>query len=299
MDLQETYPDKFTQWLNRLGYAETTAESYHQRLESFLLWLKTQHIQTLDEIKQTHFEAFKTHLEKRTNINKKSGGLSLSYIQSHINTIKLFSRYLQLTEGKPILTTEIKVNGQKTNQTIVLTKPEIKKLYESTDNSPSGYRDRAILAIFYACGLRCGEGLRLEPGHVHYGKGLLYVAPGKNNRSRFVPMNETTMQHLKEYEQYSRNLNQTTNKAFLLSTRGNAITSNCINNRIKYLADQSGINKRVYVHLLRHSIATHLLQEGMEIETISQFLGHNTLEATQIYAHLAAKTTTETEKQEA
>lgn len=295
MDLQETYPDKFTEWLGRLGYAETTAISYKQRLESFLLWLKTQHIQNLGDIKQPHFEAFRTHLEQRTNQNKKSGGLSLSYIQSHINTIKLFSRYLQLTEGMPILTTEIKVNGQKTNQTIVLTKPEIKRLYEATDNSPNGYRDRAILAIFYACGLRCGEGLRLEPNHIHYGKGLLYVAPGKNNRSRFVPMNETTMQHLKEYEQYGRSLTTTTNKAFFLNVKGNAITSNCINKRIKYLADKSGINKRVYVHLLRHSIATHLLQEGMELETISQFLGHTTLEATQIYAHLAAETPTGTE----
>lgn len=295
MEILETYPDKFTEWLNRLGYAETTTESYKQRLESFLLWLKTQHIQHLDEIKQPHFEQFKTYLEQRTNFNKKSGGLSLSYIQSHINTVKLFSRYLQLTEGKPILTTEIKVNGQKTSQTIVLTKPEIKKLYEATDNSPGGYRDRAILAIFYACGLRSGEGLRLEPGHIHYGKGLLYVAPGKNNRSRFVPMNETTMQHLKEYEQYSRSLITTTDKAFFLSTRGNAITAGYINNRIKYLADQSGITKRVYVHLLRHSIATHLLQEGMELEVISQFLGHTTLEATQIYAHLAAETPTETE----
>jgi len=294
MNTFENYPEIFTQWLSRLGYAETTTISYQQRLESFILWLKTQHIQNLDEIKQPHFEAFKTHLEKRTNINKKSGGLSLSYIQSHINTIKLFSRYLQLTEGKPILTTEIKVNGQKTNQTIVLTKPEIKQMYESTDNSPSGYRDRAILAIFYACGLRSGEGLRLEPNHIHYGKGLLYVAPGKNNRSRFVPMNETTMQHLKEYETYSRSLNVTVNKTFFLNTRGNAITANCINNRIKYLADKSTINKRVYVHLLRHSIATHLLQEGMEIESISQFLGHSTLEATQIYAHLAAETPTET-----
>jgi len=71
MDLLKTYPGRFTEWLNRLGYAQTTAKSYKQRLESFLLWLKTQHIQTLGEIKQTHFEAFKTHLEKRTNQNKK------------------------------------------------------------------------------------------------------------------------------------------------------------------------------------------------------------------------------------
>jgi len=298
MNTFENYPEIFTQWLGRLGYAEATGKSYKQRLESFLLWLKTKHIHNLDEIDQPHFGQFKTHLEQRTNINKKSGGLGLSYIQSHINTIKLFSRYLQLTEGKPILTTEIKVNGQKTNQTIVLTKPEIKQMYEATDNSPGGYRDRAILAIFYACGLRSGEGLRLEPNHIHYGKGLLYVAPGKNNRSRFVPMNETTMQHLKEYEQYGRSLTTTTNKAFFLNTRGTAITANCINNRIKYLADQSGINKRVYTHLLRHSIATHLLQEGMEIESISQFLGHTTLEATQIYAHLAAETPTETENQD-
>jgi len=121
MDILETYPDKFTEWLSRLGNAEATGKSYKQRLESFLLWLKTKHIQNLDEIRQTHFEAFKTFLERRTNYNKKSGGLSLSYIQSHINAIKLFSRYLQLTQGKPIITGEIKVNGKKTNQTIVLT----------------------------------------------------------------------------------------------------------------------------------------------------------------------------------
>jgi len=92
---------------------------------------------------------------------------------------------------------------------------------------------------------------------------------------------------LKEYVKYGRAyLSQEENDYFLLNYRGQFLGTNGISIRLKKLAEISRIEKRMYAHLLRHSIATHLLQAGMEIEKIGQFLGHNSLRATEIYTHI-------------
>lgn len=283
----KTYRDEFTKWLGRLGYAISTIEGYEKQLKAFFEWLNSNHIRELDELTQTQLEAYNKHLHRRKNKHKQ-GGLSSCYIQSHINVIRLLSKYLELTGEKKIFTGGIHAEQGTKTPRAVLTQNEIKRLYKATDDTPDGLRDRAILSLYYGCGLRYGEGIRVEKKHIDYHRGLLYIVPGKNYQSRFIPINEKIIKDLQDYETYGRPyFTKEYSTGFLLGNNGCTPCSSTIGKRLKYLLDKAEIQKPVCLHGLRHSIATHLLQQGMPLEQISKFLGHRSLDSTQIYTRIA------------
>lgn len=282
-----TYQSEFIQWLQRTGYAMTTIEGYERQLQTFLEWLNKNHVKELSEVNQSNLEAYNEFLHQRKNKQKK-GGLSSCYIQSHINVIRLLSKYLELTGEQKIFTGNIHIEPGAENQRNILTQREIKQLYKATDQTPNGLRDKAMLGLYYGCGLRYGEGIRVEKKHLDYHKQLLYVMPGKNYRSRFVPMNERLINDLQEYETYGRPyFTKEHSTGFLLGNKGKALSSTTIGKRLKLLLEKAGIQKQVCLHGLRHSIATHFLQQGMPLEQISRFLGHTSLDSTQIYTRIA------------
>lgn len=283
----KTYQTEFVKWMQRIGYAMTTIEGYERQLQTFFEWLIQNHIKELNQINQSNLEAYNQFLHEKKN-KQKQGGLSSCYIQSHINVIRLLSKYLELTGEQKIFTGNIIVEqGTQTPRTI-LTQNEIKQLYQVTDESPNGLRDKAILSLYYGCGLRYSEGIRVERKHIDYGKQLLYVVPGKNYRSRFIPMNEKIIKDLQDYEVYGRPyFMRDESNYFLLNLKGNQSDSGLIGKRLQILLQKANIEKRLCLHGLRHSIATHLLQQGMPLEQISKFLGHTSLDSTQIYTRIA------------
>jgi integrase/recombinase XerD len=283
----KTYQTEFIKWMQRMGYAMTTITGYERQLQTFLEWLNSNHIKELNEIKQTNLEAYNQFLHQRKN-RQKEGGLSSCYIQSHINVIRLLSRYLELTGEQKIFTGNLQVEQSTETQRNILTQSEIKALYQATDESPNGLRDKAILSLYYGCGLRYSEGIRIERKHIDYGKQLLYIVPGKNYKSRFIPMNERIIKDLQDYEMYAKPyFTKDYSSSFLLNLKGNAPDSSLIGKRLKHLLQKAGIEKDICLHGLRHSIATHLLQQGMPLEQISKFLGHTSLDSTQIYTRIA------------
>ena len=283
----KTYQSEFVKWMQRIGYAMTTIEGYERQLQTFFEWLIQNHIKELNQINQTNLEAYNQFLHEKKN-KQKQGGLSSCYIQSHINVIRLLSKYLELTGEQKIFTGNIIVEQGTQTPRIILTQSEIKQLYQATDESPNGLRDKAILSLYYGCGLRYSEGIRVERRHIDYGKQLLYVVPGKNYRSRFIPMNERIIKDLQDYEVYGRPyFMRDESKYFLLNLKGNQPDSGLIGKRLQILLQKANIEKRLCLHGLRHSIATHLLQQGMPLEQISKFLGHTSLDSTQIYTRIA------------
>ena len=286
------YGKKFSEWMMRLGYAATTTESYTRQLTSFLEWLPTQQIESLEDVHQSDIEKFSQELHIRKN-KLFGGALSSSYIQSHINVIRLLDKYLQLTGQGKLLHGSVQVEKGVRKHRTILSQKEVKQLYETTDDSVMGYRDRAILAIYYGCGLRSGEGERIKLNHIHYEKGLLQVLPGKSYKGRYVPMSAGVAKDLKEYGQYSRPyLEPGVYEQLIIGKFGKPMKGGSMSNRIKQLVAKAGIDKQVSLHGLRHSIATHLLQGGMPLEQISRFLGHNSLDSTQIYTRLAEEVET-------
>jgi integrase/recombinase XerD len=291
----ENYVQDFRQWMERLGYSSETIKSYVRQLETFISYVQSQHIKSISEIDQQLIEKFNAFLHQCKH-RTQTRGLSASYISSHINVVKQFSRYLQRIGEQPIIHGTITIESEIETPRSILTQAEIKALYETADDTIYGVRDKAILGLYYGCGLRCREGTRLQTNDIDYGKNTIYVKPSKNYQSRYVPMSEKVKQDLQTYADYVRkHFERSDTTTFLLNQKGKAFTGNGLNQRIKKLCDKAKINKPITLHSLRHSIATHLLQQGMELEQIGRFLGHKTLDATQIYTHIVEEM--ETEKQ--
>jgi integrase/recombinase XerD len=272
--------------MQRMGYAMTTIQGYERQLQTFLEWLTQNHITEFSQINQANLEAYNEFLHQRKN-RQKEGGLSSCYIQSHINVIRLLSKYLELTGEQKIFTGNIYVEQGAETPRNILTQSEIKQLYQATDETPNGLRDKAILSLYYGCGLRYSEGIRVEKKHIDYNKQLLYVMPGKNYRSRFIPINERIIKDLQEYETYGKPyFTKEHSIYFLLNLKGNQPSSSLVGKRLNLLLKKASIEKSICLHGLRHSIATHLLQQGMPLEQISKFLGHTSLDSTQIYTRI-------------
>ncbi|NLV38939.1 MAG: tyrosine-type recombinase/integrase, partial [Bacteroidales bacterium] len=204
--------------------------------------------------------------------------------------IKRFSRYLQET-GKPFFEIPIKTRQDKETNKTILTQNEIKALYKAYDNDILGIRDRAILSVYYGCGLRRSEGINLDVNDILLKEKRVYVRKGKNYKERYVPMTEAVKDDLENYiyvaREKIRSFKNTKPEALFLSMQVKRLCGNALIRRIHKLAESAGIQKEIGLHTLRHSIATHLLQSGMTLEEVKQFLGHSSLESTQIYTHLA------------
>ena len=301
--------NSFKEWLDVLGYAESTVKSLPVHIRELFHYLEQQQITAIKAVKPKHISEFLRYLKTRPNL-KFGGGLSSSNINKSILAINTFARYLSAT-GKHYLDIHPRRVAADTQPRIILNTTEIKALYEATyeqsrENSVAmGQRDRAIIAIFYGCGMRKNEGTRLNTEDILIEKGLVLVRKGKGNKERFVPIAGKHLEDVQRYIEEGRNWfledhsecafyyrdgkprpkkKNTDDEAFFLGMNGTRKKS--FYQRLDVLRQRAGIEKEIGLHSLRHSIATHLLQRGMDIEEIRKFLGHSTLESTQIYTHI-------------
>ncbi|HBH48418.1 MAG TPA: hypothetical protein DDX98_07250 [Bacteroidales bacterium] len=279
----------FEKWLQTLGYAESTVNASTNYVRDFFFYLKTVGVTELEQIEASTINSYYKYLQTRTN-KRQAGGLSQNYIASNINALKRFSKYLQET-GKPFFEVTIKAQAETTTNKTILSQEEIKALYKACENDVLGIRDRAILSIYYGCGLRRSEGIALNVSDILLKEKRVYVRKGKNYRERYVPMSEAVRNDLEFYIKTAREQLQSfkavKQPALFLSMQVSRMHGNSLINRLHHLKRKAGINKEIGLHTLRHSIATHLLQSGMSLEEVSQFLGHASLESTQIYTHVS------------
>ena len=294
----QLYEKSFENWLKTLNYAESTVNTSPLYVREFFWFLEQKHTYKIEQIKKTDIENYFRYLGKRKN-ERTGGGLSLNYLHGHLTAIKRFAHYLRATRHKnlPVSVELPKPTGLEKN---IFTREEIKKLYESTYETTRqlslnilGFRDRAMLSVYYGCGLRRSEGAALNVSDILFDKSLIYVRKGKNYTERYVPMTSQVKNDLQAYLMQSRPFllkpNKTETKSLFLGFRGTRMIANSMNQRFSLLIKRSGINRQTGLHTLRHSIATHLLQSGMKLEQVSAFLGHASLETTQIYTHLACE----------
>ena len=274
----------FKVWLLRLGYAESTTKSYTKLLRHFFLYLKGA------SPTQEHIIDFNIYLHQTK--------ISRTYIQAHITAIKRYSTYLEKTRGIKLMIGEIIIDRALPTERTIFTPAEIQLLFNVTEHTPKGLFDKALLSIYYGCGLRSKEGIYLTPKDIDYSKGLLYVQPSKNYQSRYVPMSQKVIRDLQEYQLYAREIINPESSYLLPGILKEKTNGQYLNRRLKLLVEKAGIPKKATLHSLRHSIATHLLQQGMELEAIGQFLGHRSLEATEMYVRMNHElfTLTENEK---
>jgi len=151
-------------------------------------------------------------------------------------------------------------------------------------------RDRAMLTAFYSCALRRNEVYNLDINDIIFEKSILHVRKGKGYKERVVPITKQSLQHLENYLYDARPyFCNDKNEAFFVTHSGKRLGGQQMLLRLNTLIQLTGNatlqNKDIHLHSLRHSIATHLLQNGMKLERIKDFLGHSSLESTQIYTH--------------
>ncbi|NOQ72874.1 MAG: tyrosine-type recombinase/integrase [Crocinitomix sp.] len=295
----------FQDWLQTMGYAQGTVETFPVHLREFFHYLEERQVFHIRQIKQRHYDGFVTYLQIRTNKRNKGGGLSIATINKTMQSVNTFAKYIN-QNGR--FTLNITSRHLQNSQDIpnVLSEKEIRKIYEATftphrENTQAiGQRDRAILAIFYGCGLRKSEGSELNITDIDLLKRRLFVRKGKGNKQRYVPIAPKVAEDIKLYLEYGRYwfleaqlqglqkkiLVRKTDEsaAFFLNQSGQRM--NAFYDRFKYLKKYSRITTHFSTHTFRHSIATHLLQRGMQLEEIAQFLGHASLESTQLYTHI-------------
>ncbi len=289
----------FKEWLDILGYAESTVYNLPNHIRELLHYLEQNNIHQIKQLDNQIIVAYYEILKQRSN-DRKGGALSNGSLNKHLQAIYKFTDYLRQS-GRIILPKlSIDWESDNTNEIETLTPQEIQLLYkatygynENTRLEPLNARDRAILTIFYGCGLRRNEGYHLDITDINFDRRTLHVRKGKGNKERLVPFNKTNLKYLEDYVFDSRPqlIKDKRKSAFFIGERGDRLGAQSIAIRLKILQQRTEYitlqEKNVRLHVLRHSIATHLLQNGMPLENISRFLGHSSLESTQIYTHLA------------
>lgn len=165
---------------------------------------------------------------------------------------------------------------------------EIELLLETPDTrSPAGLRDKTILEVLYASGMRVSELVKLNLSDVDKDDGEILVS-GKGSKERIVLIGSLAIAALKDYVKYGRNKLgvKAGGKALFINRSGGRLTSRSIERMIQKYITKSGINKKITPHSLRHSFATHMLERGADLRTVQELLGHASLSTTQIYTHI-------------
>ena len=271
----------FREWLELLGYSPLSIPVLTLAVTDFLQYLQQQNKVSLRQLEATDANDFIQAVQRE---RKCSNG----HVNKLVQALKLFSRYIRET-SRGNTGFNLERLEETRSKPVWLTKPEIQALYESTGDSVLGIRDRAMLAVFYGCGLRLNEGASLELKDIDRAKKVVHVRKGKHYKERLVPVAEKNYEAILFYMDYGRpQLLQAikTEALFIDANKGRPMQKQSLYVRIKKLVKKAGIKKKVGTHTLRHSIATHLLQSGMKLERIQQFLGHSNLDSTQLYTHL-------------
>ena len=158
----------------------------------------------------------------------------------------------------------------------VLTKEEVKKVIECAGTNKS----RLIIMMLYASGLRVSELVNMKWADLELDEKIAWVRKGKGSKDRMIILSESLVKSFKQLQQVSE---------YLFPGRKGALTTKNIQKLVKLAASHAKINKKVTPHTLRHSFATHLLENGTDIRIIQELLGHSNLQTTQIYTHISSK----------
>ena len=258
------------------GLSELTVEAYLNDVKQFLKWFKGD----IEKITKFDIYDFISYLYENFNYSTNS------YLRK-ISSLKLFFSFLNLKEN-PFNNFDTPKKEKKIPE--VLSIIDILKLINSIDESSLlGVRDKLILELLYATGIRVSELIELTVNDYDSSYGVIKIF-GKRKKERMVPLHFEAIELLSKYFKEVRPILNKKNKNYIfLSRNGNKLTRQFIWQIIKKYAIKAGIFKNVYPHLIRHSFATHLLENGADLRTIQTMLGHSDISTTQIYTHVSVK----------
>lgn len=257
------YFENFKTEIKLRGYSSNTLENYVYTIDNFLKFTK----KTPQDITEIDIKNYLVYLQQGKNATNTT-------IHRHLNAIKSFFRINNNTTADNIKLPKI---AKKLPEFLSI--EETQKLLTSIGNT----RDRTIIQLLYACGMRVSELVNVNKENIE-GNNIKIIS-GKGSKDRIVYADEGT---LKKIKNYLRTRNDT-NPALFINTKKQRLTQRSIQRIVKQYSERCGITKTVTPHTLRHSFATHLLQNDADIMIIKELLGHSNLATTQIYMHVTNK----------
>ena len=266
------------------GLSENTIASYGIDLKLFLEYLRENEIPSF---KQVNKEVIVNYMQSEKNNNKANSSILRS-----VSSLRKFFQYLaqeKIIEKDPMLLIDTPKKKQHLPQ--VLTKEEVEKLLRSPNTGQVlGLRDRAMLELMYATGLRISEIINLKLEDLHLTMGTLQTL-GKGHKERIVPVGDEAIKWINRYLEEARPklLKQKRSNYLFLNFHGNNLTRQGVWKNLKAEVRKAGIQKNITPHTLRHSFATHILENGADLRIVQELLGHADISTTQIYTHLSNK----------
>lgn len=266
------------------GLSENTINSYGIDLKLFLEYLRENEIPSF---KQVNKEVIVNYMQSEKNNNKANSSILRS-----VSSLRKFFQYLaqeKIIEKDPMLLIDTPKKKQHLPQ--VLTKEEVEKLLRSPNTGQVlGLRDRVMLELMYATGLRISEIINLKLEDLHLTMGTLQTL-GKGHKERIVPVGDEAIKWVNRYLEEARPklLKQKRSKYLFLNFHGNNLTRQGVWKNLKAEVRKAGIQKNITPHTLRHSFATHILENGADLRIVQELLGHADISTTQIYTHLSNK----------
>lgn len=258
----------FNKWLKSKRYSKNTISTYLNAISVFLIFYKDKPLTAIDN---NDILLFNNHyiLQK---------GLSISYQNQFVNAIKLF---YQKVEGRKLDLSLIDRPKRERKLPNVLSKVEVKAIL----NVHSNFKHKTMLSLIYACGLRRSELLNLKPTDVDSKRGILIIKQAKGNKDRITPISDKIIELLRSYYK----LYKPSFWLFEGQEKGSSYSEKSLQEVLKQALFKCGIKKPVTLHWLRHSYATHLLENGTDLRYIQELLGHNSSKTTEIYTHVSTK----------
>jgi len=293
----KTLQKEYLHWLKVLGYSEATQGICKNAIQLFFEWLKDKNLIHITQLENSHINAYFDYLQERKN-RKRAGGLSHSYLNKQFDGVDKFLQFLQQNNYPKILPpTNFRIKKSKIEKVysiVPFTQTEIKTLIaqipqscQNLNNQKKEQKEQQLNLIFilyYGCGLRKSEGLKLTVNDIDFDNKTLFIRQGKGYKDRIIPLSENIYNSLKNYVYNFRNQTKIEHNQLFINPTETLI--GWLKDLQKDSNSQAIKSKRLTFHILRHTIATHLLQNGMSVENIALFLGHSSLTSTQIYTHM-------------
>jgi integrase/recombinase XerD len=268
-------------WMER-GLSENTLAAYRNDLTGYARWLDTQPNSTLLTVGREQIQAYLAH-----RVSIKASPRSTARLLSTLRRFYAWLRREQQISDDPTALIEAPKLGRPLPKT--LTESEVEALLGAPDTTTLlGLRDRTMLEVLYATGLRVSELVSLTVTQVNLQQGVIRVT-GKGNKERLVPLGDEALSWLERYLAEARIslLNGQACDALFVTQRREAMTRQAFWYMIKRHAGNAAIEKALSPHTLRHAFATHLLNHGADLRVVQMLLGHSDLSTTQIYTYVA------------
>lgn len=274
--------------------ADNTLASYRRDLKDYI-----EHI--TEQQKITNFSLITRHHILEHLEALRMNGKTARTVSRHISSIRSFHQFLlreKISDTDPTVHLELPVIEKKLPK--VLSIEEIERLIAApSSNKPQGVRDVAMLELLYGSGMRISELIELNLDDLHLTMGFVRVF-GKGGKERIIPLGRSAIQACTKYLNSARQQllgSEPKNDAFFINRRGKRLTRQGVWKLLKQHSEKADIQKEITPHVLRHSFATHLIENGADLRAVQELLGHSDISTTQIYTHISKTRLSEVYKQ--